>query len=203
MASGIKTGTVDLDDHFDPYVEGTKPAATGYKVGSTDLNQRYAPLVYGQKAAATGLTIAGRGDLNTQFAKKGTANYITIKLQNITITGTGVGYAEAGIMLNADGSANQRIGTASPPDIPGVWMRPLSEDKAGDYEVMAEKLSSHAVDGTFGSWLRLSTLRQWRLIQATDGSATAQIRLDIRKRGTTTVIATCVVTLKVIAEYAG
>jgi len=79
MATGIKKGTVDLDDYFDPYVEGAKPAATGYKVGSTDLNQRYAPLAYGTQAAATGMKITGGADLNTLWAKKGTASYSKAK----------------------------------------------------------------------------------------------------------------------------
>lgn len=74
MASGFKVGTKDLDDIFDPYVEGTKPAATGFKVGTQDLRDRYAPRALGAQAAATGMKV-GSADLNTLFAAKGTASY--------------------------------------------------------------------------------------------------------------------------------
>lgn len=85
MATGFKVGTKDLDDIFDPYVQGAKPAATGYTVGGVDLNQRYAPLEYGSQAAATGMKIAGGADLNTLWAAKGTAVY----LSNVTSSGVG------------------------------------------------------------------------------------------------------------------
>jgi len=84
MATGIKVGTTDLDDIFDPYVEGTKPAATNIKVGTQDLRDRFAPLSFGTSAAATGIKV-GTADLNTLFAAKGTAVY----LSNVTSSDVG------------------------------------------------------------------------------------------------------------------
>lgn len=82
MATGIKVRSggidVDLDDWFDPYLQGTKPGLTGYNVaGFGDLRDRYAPLVYGTKAALTNYSVAGVGDLRELFAAKGTAKYTT------------------------------------------------------------------------------------------------------------------------------
>ena len=76
MVTGFKKGATDLDDIFDPYVEGAKPAATAFKTADgIDLNQRYAPLSYGTQAAATGMKIAGGAVLNTLWAAKGSAVY--------------------------------------------------------------------------------------------------------------------------------
>lgn len=77
MVTGFRANGVDLDDVFDPYVEGTKPALTGYKAGTQDLRDRFAPLAYGTQAVATGYKVNG-ADLNTLFAKKGTAVYAKI-----------------------------------------------------------------------------------------------------------------------------
>lgn len=74
MPSGHKVNGVDLDDIFDPYVQGTKPANTGYQVAGVDLKDRYAPIVFGASAPATNMFKAGF-DLNTIFAAKGTAVY--------------------------------------------------------------------------------------------------------------------------------
>lgn len=75
MPSGFSTGGDDLDDVFDPYVEGTKPAATGYTAAGADLKDRYAPISFGTAAPVTGMSISGGVDLNTLWAAKGTAVY--------------------------------------------------------------------------------------------------------------------------------
>ncbi|MEW5251589.1 hypothetical protein [Microbulbifer discodermiae] len=79
MASGYQTSSgSDLDSVFDPYVQGTKPAATGYQTSDgRDLNQRYAPLSFGSAAASTGIKLASGADLNTLWAARGTASYYT------------------------------------------------------------------------------------------------------------------------------
>lgn len=80
MTTGIKSAGVDLDAIFDLYVEGTSPGLTGYKDAGVDIHTRYAPLIYGIQAARTYLLckVSGLGsfvDLNTLFAKIGTASY--------------------------------------------------------------------------------------------------------------------------------
>ena len=81
MPSGHTVNGLDLDDIFDLYVQGTMPGLTGYTVAGVDIRERYAPLAYGSQAAVTGKTVAGVGDLNTLFAKKGTASYSIPGLQ--------------------------------------------------------------------------------------------------------------------------
>ena len=71
MASAHKSGGVDLDDIFEPYTAGTKPANTGFRNGGVDLKDRYAPLSLGS-AAAPVIQRAGGVNLNAIFAAKGT-----------------------------------------------------------------------------------------------------------------------------------
>lgn len=80
MTTNIRCKGVDLDNIFDPYVEGTSPGLTGLKVAGVDINTRYAPLIYGTAAPVTNINSKVRGtssfvDLNTLFAAKGTAKY--------------------------------------------------------------------------------------------------------------------------------
>lgn len=75
MTSGIASKGVDLDSIFDPYQSGTtKARAAGIGVAGSDISNRYAALTYGSAAAATGIK-SESADLNTLYAKKGTANY--------------------------------------------------------------------------------------------------------------------------------
>lgn len=107
MTTGFKVGTVDLDDWFDPYVQGTKPALTGYKAGAQDLRDRFAPLAFGIKAELTHYNVTGIGDLRELFAKKGTASYAlpangqtAYVAESLTNQQTGYAYAEFVIQTN-------------------------------------------------------------------------------------------------------
>lgn len=75
MPSGYRSGGVDFDDLFDPYVEGQKSVATGRRVAGVDLNQRYAPISYGTKRADVGYRVGGI-DVSNLWAAKGTAQYL-------------------------------------------------------------------------------------------------------------------------------
>ena len=74
MLTNYKVNGVDLDQIFDPYVSGTKPAATGYKVNGVDLRDIFAPRYLGTTAAITHYTVNGV-DLNQIFAAKGSVVY--------------------------------------------------------------------------------------------------------------------------------
>jgi len=69
---------VPLDQIFDPYVSGTKAPLTGYtvRIGGVDVDLRdlFAPIYLGTSAAPTNYKV-NNADLNTIFAKKGTAQY--------------------------------------------------------------------------------------------------------------------------------
>ena len=74
MATNYKVNGVDLDQIFDPYVSGTKPAPTKYTVNGVDLKDIFAPRHLGTSAPVTKYTVNGV-DLNQIFAAKGSVNY--------------------------------------------------------------------------------------------------------------------------------
>lgn len=88
MTSGYRSGGVDFDDLFDPYVTGTKPAPTGRRVDGVDLSERYAPIMYGSKRADVGYRVDGV-DVSNLWAAKGTASYFptTINAYSESFTG--------------------------------------------------------------------------------------------------------------------
>ena len=145
MATGFLKGTVDLDDIFDLYAQGTQPAATGYKVGTVDLNQRYAPLVYGTQAPVTGMKISGGADLNTLWAAKGTAVYTITGLDGKFIsagdpahTGQATVNAVAQVTIKNDGTWQAYAGNSFGPislaaPTSGTWLPPGGV--VSDYEV--------------------------------------------------------------------
>lgn len=77
MAAGYRSSSVDFDDMFDPYVQGSKPANTGIRVGGVDIANRYAPVAFGARRANTGYRNAAGVDVAALFAAKGTATYPT------------------------------------------------------------------------------------------------------------------------------
>lgn len=119
MPTGFKVDTKDLDDVFDPYVTGTKPALTTYKAGTQDLRDRYAPIVYGTAAPVTNFAINGGADLNTLFAAKGTAAY-TLPIDGQRFTAGGVAatgqaaHAYARFNIAASGWTVTTSGTNNP-----------------------------------------------------------------------------------------
>ncbi len=147
MPSGFTTGGADLDDVFDPYVEGTKPAATGYTAAGIDLNQRYAPLTYGAAAAATGMKIAGGADCNTLWAAKGSAAYsLAIAMgfgSNYVASGIDASDASGYLKLTVkrDGTwaiVLDAVGTASHTSggpLSGSWASAPAADLGDEYEV--------------------------------------------------------------------
>lgn len=205
MATGIKVGTTDLDDIFDPYVEGTKPAATNIKVGTQDLRDRFAPLSFGTSAAATGIKV-GTADLNTLFAKKGTAQYITWNLPPIFASGNSN-------QLHPNGHAafelrnNGEIWTYV--NNPGAITNKLANyvsdpSKLSQYEVLVTKTSGNATVINAGSWQNLGTSRWFGYdVRVLDTTYTAVCTVQIRKVGTTTIVASTTASLSARWSSAG
>lgn len=77
----------------------------------------------------------------------------------------------------------------------GDWMSPKVAALATNYEVFATLNSGTLTAGTTGSWLGLETTRTWTRNRTSVGSNTAELALEIRRKGTTTVLASCTVTL--------
>lgn len=146
MSSGFTVqsqGGKDLDDIFDPYQGGTKPAATGYTVGSQDLKDRYNPISEGDAAPATHMDVQGVGDLNQIFAAKGTSTKaIVIPFGNYSASSHGSHDVGAGfdLALHADGTWDISLtflhsgGTGGTP-LHGSWCKDPVSGIGADYEV--------------------------------------------------------------------
>lgn len=78
------------------------------------------------------------------------------------------------------------------------WSFPLSA--ASNFEVYATLASGSVSSGTFNSWLSLGTSRDWTCSQTSIGTKSAEISLQVRKIGTSTVLDTWTVYLDATVE---
>lgn len=134
---------VGLDQIFDPYISGTKAPLTNYtvKIGGvdTDLRDIFAPLYLGTTAPITNYRVKD-ADLNTFFAKKGTARYalpIDGSTFNAQSFGTVSSAMDAHVLLSINASGSYSVtsvgnGVASPA-ASGTWLP--SGQSASDYQV--------------------------------------------------------------------
>lgn len=196
MPSGFKSGNVDFDDLFDPYVTGTPPAATGYRTsGGVDLAGRYAPLVYGTQRADVGYRIAGGADVATLWAAAGTATYVSptagLPAEVYVYVGSSVGpvTAVASFSLARNGTTSWTTSGA------GAWYPGAPAGIGDGYDV--EFTISGGVGGTLtGSALNtrlpLSSARGLTLTVTTNSSATATrtVTADIRRVGESAILGT-------------
>jgi hypothetical protein len=114
----------------------------------------------------------------------------TITLHNDTYTTIEEGFtAEAIFTLSPDGTATGLFG--------GSFQNYTYRDGdiAANYEVKATLTSGTFTTGTAGSWLNLATEREWTARQTTVGTKTTTATFEIRKVGTTTILATATITL--------
>ncbi|WP_416058363.1 hypothetical protein [Stenotrophomonas maltophilia] len=74
MASGYALTGIDLDDLFDPYIEGPTSSDSGFLLTGSDLSRRYAHIQYGSKRPDVGYRVGGM-DVSNLWAAKGTASY--------------------------------------------------------------------------------------------------------------------------------
>lgn len=104
MPANYKQAGTDFDSLFDPYVQGTKPAATGYKVEGVDLSDRYAPISFGTKRADVGFKVGG-SDVSNLWAGYGTAVYFptTIEATSQSLVGAAAS-ASVGIAIKTNGT---------------------------------------------------------------------------------------------------
>jgi hypothetical protein len=78
----------------------------------------------------------------------------------------------------------------------GDWISPTSA-APGSYEVRADVVVGTVSGSTTGSWLALSSSRQWNVQRLTSGFASATLTISIRLAGVT--LATCTVSLEATA----
>lgn len=95
----------------------------------------------------------------------------------------GSGAATAGYRLNTSGAAEQHLG----PSYSTIesW---LPFGTPGDYECRATLNSGTLSAGTTGSWLALSSSREWNCVQSIVGTNAATITVEIRVSATGVVL---------------
>lgn len=196
MPSGYKSGGVDFDDLFDPYVTGTPPAATGYRVAGVDLAGRYAPLVYGTQRADVGYRIAGGADVATLWAAKGTAHYVDANAGLPAEVAIYVAGSSGPLTATASFNLFRNGTTTWDPSGASAWYPSGAAGIGDSYEVMFEVLSGFGgtlSGSTLSTWLALSSTRGLSLAvsRSTSGTTTAtrDIRTRIRRVGTVDILA--------------
>lgn len=104
--------------------------------------------------------------------------------------------AGASVTLGSNGELSTAVtGPQAPLVSPTDWLVPRSAALAALYEVRATLNSGALSFGAVGSWLPLSSSRSWGVNQSGPGLREAAITLEIRRTGTTTVLASAVFTL--------
>lgn len=116
---------------------------------------------------------------------------ITINDQNIGYFSGGLTNATAGYRLNANGQAeaNQQNSYSTLEQ----WCTPTSA--ASNYEARVTMNYGILTTGTVGSWLALSSSREWTLFASAGSLEQAGFTVEIRRTGTTTVLDSAVIDL--------
>lgn len=65
------------------------------------------------------------------------------------------------------------------------------------FEVRATLNSGSLTSGTVGSWLSLDAARSWSVFRSLAGAQTANLTIEIRRIGTTTILATATINISV------
>ena len=111
--------------------------------------------------------------------------------------------AKAGRRLKSDGTSEQFSGLFGNVALPGQWLLLPNSADAALYEVRATEVTSYGciTGSALGTWLALSTTRAWAVDTALSGTSgpgsvpdgtQVQLRLEIRKVGSTLVQATVI-----------
>ncbi len=103
----------------------------------------------------------------------------------------------AGYRLTSGGLEESGTGTAASIlyGTIGNWVTPTSN--AGLYEVRATLNSGAVSSGTTGSWLALTSTRTWTVTRGTVGVSSANLTIEVRLVGGSTVLASAPVVLTV------
>lgn len=202
MVTGYRSGGIDFDDLFDPYVQGDRSPLSGRRVSGVDLNQRFAPILYGTKRADVGYRTGGV-DLSNFWAAKGTASYgLPFNGQSYTADSeaptNAQGNASAGIQLVLLTNGNYTINrtgnfTSSPAQLSsGRWLP--NGQTVGQYEVMmtAENVGAASINSNANSFSGFNVDRAISATLAVPaassqlGSANPVFNVDMRRAGIVT-----------------
>lgn len=168
MASGYRSGGVDFDDLFDPYVSGTKSIITGRRVNGVDLRDRYAPLSVGSKRANVGHRVGGV-DVSNLWAAKGTAQYSIAGLQGKVLSAVGSALtsgtsasAVVSVSIRNDGtwsvSGGNNLGNV-PQSSPtsGTWVRPGASPADFDFRLRVTSTGDATATNSASEWRRANS----------------------------------------------
>ena len=104
----------------------------------------------------------------------------------------GVGY-----QLTSGGKEQGGTGTAASITYSNIGDWVLPNGNASLYEARATLNSGTLSSGTTGSWLALSSTRTWTVTRSIVGVSTANLTIEIRRIGSTTILATAPVDMTV------
>lgn len=115
----------------------------------------------------------------------GTDAVISITNQTISAFVFSPNTAEAGYRLNSNGKAyKNENGVFTELE---TWCTPTSQ--AGNYEARVTVNSGSTPTGAVGSWVALSSTRDWTISETTSGiNNLSNFTVEIRRTGTTTVL---------------
>lgn len=208
MPAGYRNSAgIDFDELFDPYVQGEKPAPTGYRTSDgADLCERYAPLAYGSKGPDVGYRNSAGLDLSNLWAARGTAQYITWNLPKIfAASNSDQSYTSAHVAFELRNNGEIWTYVNNPREIKNKLANYVSDpSKLSQYEVLVTKISGNATVENAGSWQNLGTSRSFGYdVEMLDTTYTAACTVQIRKVGTTTIVASTTASLSARWSSAG
>ncbi|WP_157836428.1 hypothetical protein [Xanthomonas sp. SHU 308] len=178
MTAGYRSGGVDFDDLFDPYVQGDFARDCGMRSGGIDLSRRYAPIAFGGKRADVGYR-SGGVDVSNLWAAKGTARYSLgfdgrSYQRGITALSGQTGTITASISLSLGSDGRWVVdGTGTGSTESGSWLPPGSN--AGDFEVqfgfvLSEGVVPSDVSNGADAFASLGTSRGIRFTNSTNAA---------------------------------
>lgn len=130
----------------------------------------------------------------------GAAFSVTLSNRTVTDDETSPANAMAGFRLGTDGKiyVAQQSGNSNYAEVVGAeWLDPKDAAEADNYEAFWTTTSGTLSSGTAGSWVGLETDQTWTRDRNVDtpGTTTCIGTLEIRRKGTSSSLATATITL--------
>ena len=127
----------------------------------------------------------------------GTIGTVTLSGRSVTPTATDPADSEAGFRLGTDGKIYRRLtfGGAYNEIVSAEWLDPKDAALADQYEALATVTAGTLTTGTSGSWIALTSDRDWTKTQTSVGTSTVTFTLDIRQAPGGPTLASASITL--------
>lgn len=177
------SGALSLNDIKGEFGGPTSPSLGDYYAGGT-----YVPA----GTSGTNGAVPSSGAISIGSFYGTSAPVISITDQSRAATGISPATATNGYRLNSNGKVyDNGNGTYS---FIEDWVTPTGA--ASSYEALVTVTSGSLSSGTSGSWLALSSTRDWTVTRTSVGTNTCTFTVDIRKVGTTTVLDSATITIE-------